>query len=87
MDAQLQQLIELHVEQNQLLRRYLWRFRFSLAVLLILTTVISCGLGFVIYTQQQKTVATPRPLPSPSSMLRFMLAPGPSTAVPANPGQ
>jgi hypothetical protein len=30
MDAQIQQLIELQTEQNQLLKKHLWRFRFSL---------------------------------------------------------
>lgn len=52
MDSQLQQLIELQTKQNRLLERYLWRFRFSLITLLLLTTAICCGLGFVIYTQQ-----------------------------------
>src|SRR4051794_37892039 len=57
MDAQLQQLIELQTKQNQLLERYLWRFRFSLMALLLLTTGICCCLGFVIYTQQTDRAA------------------------------
>ena len=53
MDDQLQRLIELQTEQNQLLKKYLWRFRFSLLTLLLLTTGICCSLGFVIYKQRQ----------------------------------
>ena len=49
MDDQLQQLIELQKEQNQLLNRYLWRFRFSLLSLLLLTTFTAVGLGVVVY--------------------------------------
>src|SRR5882757_2762206 len=60
MDAQLQQIIELQTEQNQLLKKYLWRFRFSLITLLLLTTAICCCLGFVIYTQQTSSGAAPK---------------------------
>jgi hypothetical protein len=60
MDAQLKQLIELQTEQNQLLKKYLWRFRFSLLTLLFLTTAICCCLGFLIYMQP----ATPQPAPA-----------------------
>jgi hypothetical protein len=68
MDPQLQQLIELQAEQNQLLRKYLWRIRFSLLTLLILTTAVCCGLGFLVYTQQTARqtfppTATPAPMP------------------------
>jgi hypothetical protein len=52
MDAQLQQLIALQTEQNQLLKKYLWRIRFSLITLLLLTIAICCCLGFMIYTQR-----------------------------------
>src|SRR6185295_13368178 len=63
MDPQLQQIIELQTEQNQLLRKYLWRIRFSLLTLLILTTAICCGLGVVVYYEH----TTPGPVqPSPS---------------------
>jgi hypothetical protein len=48
MDA-LERLVELQIEQNQLLKKYLWRFRFSLLTLLLLTTGLCCGLGFVMY--------------------------------------
>ncbi len=57
MDAQLQQLVELLTEQNQLLKKYLWRFRFSLLTLLLLTTAICCCLGFIIYTQHTSSRA------------------------------
>ena len=60
MDAQLQQIIELQTEQNQLLKRYLWRIRFSLLALLILTTAMCCGLGVMVYYEH----ATPPVQPS-----------------------
>jgi|tagenome__1003787_1003787.scaffolds.fasta_scaffold18499582_1 hypothetical protein len=86
MDAQLQQLIELQAEQNRLLKRYLWRIRFSLLALLILTTTISCGLGFVIYTQQKPAAATIVPTvqwsaPTPSGTLRLGISPRPSATL------
>lgn len=49
MEAQLQQLIDLQKEQNELLRRHLLRLRFSLAALLVLTTVCCLALGYVTY--------------------------------------
>jgi hypothetical protein len=63
MDPQLQQIIELQTEQNQLLRKYLWRIRFSLLTLLVLTTVICCGLGLVVYRQQGPAPAAPPVIP------------------------
>jgi hypothetical protein len=64
MDDQLQRLIELQTEQNQLLKKYLWRFRFSLLTLLLLTTAICCTLGFVIYKQQaaKRAIIAPAPI-------------------------
>src|SRR4051812_26205396 len=59
MDAQLQQIIELQSEQNALLKRYLWRIRFSLAALLLLTTALCCGMGFVAYRQNAAPFTTP----------------------------
>jgi hypothetical protein len=61
MEALLQQLIELQTEQNQLLKRYLWRLRFSLSTLLLLTTALCCGLGFVAYRQQSVSLVRPGP--------------------------
>jgi hypothetical protein len=34
------------------LKKHLWRFRFSLITLLLLMTATCCCLGFLIYTQQ-----------------------------------
>jgi cytochrome c-type biogenesis protein CcmH/NrfG len=50
MEEQLRRLIELQTEQNQLLRKYLWRIRFSLLTLLILTTLVAVGLWFTFAT-------------------------------------
>jgi hypothetical protein len=50
MDTQ-QQVIELLAEQNQLLKKYLWRVRFSLSALLLLTTGVAILLGVVAYRQ------------------------------------
>jgi hypothetical protein len=69
MDAQLKELIELQREQNQLLKKYLWRFRFSLLTLLLLTTATCCCLGFMIYRQQRGgslSTASAPVLPSPA---------------------
>jgi hypothetical protein len=52
MDDQLQQLIHLQREQNELLKKHLWRFRFSLLTLLLITTATAMGLGFLVYRQQ-----------------------------------
>jgi hypothetical protein len=54
MDDQLKELVNLQREQNQLLKRYLWRLRFSLLSLLLITTATAVGLGFVIYQDRSK---------------------------------
>src|SRR5687767_1222740 len=59
MDAQLQELIALQKEQNALLRKNLWRLKFSLLTLLFLTTAICCCLGFIIYVQQDSRPQIP----------------------------
>src|SRR5262249_25012553 len=86
MDAQLQQIIELQTEQNQLLKRYLWRIRFSLLTLLILTTLISLGFGFVIYSEQRKSVGTFPTFPTVNQQVRsyaqFLMGLTPRSAVP-----
>ena len=56
MDDQLQELINLQKEQNQLLRKYLWRFRFSLLFLMLLTTATAIGLGLLVYRNQPKVI-------------------------------
>ena len=56
MEDKLQTLIDLQREQNQLLKRYLWRFRFSLMALLLLTTATAIGLGLMVYQNRPKVV-------------------------------
>lgn len=70
MDAQLQQVVELLKEQNQLLKKHLWRIKFSLLTLLLLTTGICICLGVMIYS---KPIASLPPVigPSGSSGIRF----------------
>ena len=50
-----QQIVELLREQNQLLKRYLWRLRFSLLGLLLLTTGIAITLGTFVYVYQKRS--------------------------------
>jgi hypothetical protein len=64
MDPQLQQIIELQTEQNRLLRKHLWRIRFSLLTQLLLTTAVCCGLGFLVY-QLNRPASAPSPLTPP----------------------
>jgi hypothetical protein len=60
MDDQLvRELIELQREENALLKKYLWRIRFSLLSLLVLTTAIGIGLGFLIYGRQNPVAVPP----------------------------
>jgi hypothetical protein len=84
MDPQLQQIIELQTEQNQLLKRNLWRFRFSLLTLLILTTAICCGLLIAIYRQEPQLSVIRVPVAVPSNPLP--VAPQYGSAVPAAAG-
>jgi hypothetical protein len=65
MDDQLQQIIELHKEQNQLLKRYLWRLRFSLLGLLLLMTISCVGLGMIVYKLRQPAPKIPGSTPPP----------------------
>jgi hypothetical protein len=82
MDAQLQQLIELQQEQNQLLKRHLWRLRFSLFSLLIMTTVTAIVLGYVAY--QTRPTASVAPLPAPAP-IRVVVPPAYTPPLPAAP--
>jgi hypothetical protein len=59
MDDQLQELINLQKEQNQLLKKYLWRFRFSLMALLLVTTATAVGLGIFVYQGTQRAAPPP----------------------------
>ena len=84
MDEQLQQLIELQREQNQLLKRHLVRLRFSLATLLVLTTVACLALGYVSYRMRGAIYPVPAPRtlgPAPPTPLSFNSPP----VVPAQP--
>jgi hypothetical protein len=58
MEDQLRELINLQKEQNQLLKKHLWRFRFSLWFLMLLTTATAVGLGLLVYQGKQPTVTT-----------------------------
>jgi hypothetical protein len=80
MDDQLQRLIELQTEQNQLLKRYLWRFRFSLLTLLVLTTMICCSLGVMLYKQQsaRPVIVSPAPTGVWTSSGTLSIAPAPT---------
>src|SRR5689334_2782903 len=51
-----QELVRLMREQNELLKRYLRKLRFSLLGLLLLTTGIAIGLGFIAYKQQFQAI-------------------------------
>jgi hypothetical protein len=59
MDAQLQQLINLQTEQVELLKKYLWRLRFSLLTLLLLTTGSCIALGYMAITNRASSVPVP----------------------------
>jgi hypothetical protein len=79
MDDQLQELIDLQREQNHLLKRYLWRLRFSLLGLLLMTTATAIGLGVMVYQTRPRTPSPPfAPVRGP---IPAMPKPGP--AVPA----
>src|SRR5262245_26554685 len=50
-----ERIISLLEEQNALLKKHLWRLRFSLLTLLILTTGLSIGLGNLVYQKKRNT--------------------------------
>ena len=79
MDDLLRQLIDGQKEQTELLRRYLWRLRFSLLGLLILTTVTAIGLGILVYEQQTKTASV-----APTTAT-FTVAPSQGTLILSTP--
>src|SRR5207253_6103809 len=57
MDEQLmRELIAGQKAQTELLRKYLWRFRFSLLSLLLLTTATAIGLGILVYENRSKSI-------------------------------
>jgi hypothetical protein len=59
MEEHLRRLVELQSRQNELLERYLWRIRFSLLTLLLLTTALCCRLGYVAYKLRVPTPYAP----------------------------
>jgi hypothetical protein len=88
MDDQLTQLVELQREQNALLKRYLWRLRFSLLGLLLLTTATGIGLGVVIYQTRNPVSPVFPQTAAPVTYGTWTATPAPApTAVfrPANP--
>jgi hypothetical protein len=56
-DELVRELIELQREQNALLKRHLWRLRFSLMTLLLLSTATAVGLGFLTYRLRSRPIA------------------------------
>jgi hypothetical protein len=69
METQLQQLIDLQKEQNALLKKHLWRLRFSLLTLLLLTTGTAIGLGVLSYNL--RPAAAPK-MPTATATLQFI---------------
>ena len=68
MDNQLQELIQLQKEQNQLLKRYLWRLRFSLLTILLMMTGVCIGLGFLVYATKSKVAPPTLTLTAPPTI-------------------
>jgi hypothetical protein len=56
-DQLLEKLVRLQEEQNDLLRKNLWRVKFSLLALMLLMTLSAIGLGIGVYLTRPK--ATP----------------------------
>jgi hypothetical protein len=61
MDNHAQEMVGLLREQNQLLKKHLWRLRFSLFSLLLLTTLSCITLGYLTYRTH---VSSPPSLPA-----------------------
>jgi hypothetical protein len=66
MDNQLQRIIELHTEQNELLKKHLVRLKFSLMSLLVLMTITCCGLGFLMWGRYHPLIY-PVPVSGPTT--------------------
>ena len=58
MDNQTQEMIDLLREQNQLLKKQLWRLRFSLTSLLLLTTAACLMLGYTVINLRPSAIKT-----------------------------
>jgi hypothetical protein len=82
MEGYLERLVELQTEQNELLKKHLVRLKFSVRALLLLTTVISVALGFMIWVQQSSIVRiAPRTTTVyPATVATWMSSPSPQGA-------
>lgn len=60
----LRDIATLQKEQNELLKRYLWRLRFSLLTLLLITTATAVMLG--LFGMRKNGVVPPSAIPSSS---------------------
>jgi hypothetical protein len=67
-----EQIVLLLKEQNELLKKYLWRLRFSLLGLLLLTTTMAVCLGIMAYMTRPKVT---RPAPIAYSVPGFAAQP------------
>lgn len=77
-NALLKEIAALQKEQNELLRRYLWRLRFSLLTMLLITTATAVMLG--IYVIRTKSLA-----PTVPATYRPFGGYGPTLPVPSTP--
>jgi hypothetical protein len=57
-DELVRELVDLQREQNALLKKHLWRLRFSLLTLLLLTTASAVCLGILMVKIRNQTAAT-----------------------------
>lgn len=77
----MQEMISLQTEQNKLLQRYLWRLRFSLLTLLLITTATAVMLG--MYGMKIRSVPRTPPVAYPSNSLgAYGPGPGPGNVPP-----
>jgi hypothetical protein len=57
----LRQILDVQKEQTELLRKHLGRIRFSLRTLLLLLSLVSVALGFLMYEMKSTSSAAPPP--------------------------
>src|SRR5690349_17457204 len=72
-DLLLRELVAGQKEQTELLRKHLFRLRFSLLTLLLLMTLTCAGLGYLVYSERPSTAAKTTTLvpTSPSGLYTF----------------
>jgi hypothetical protein len=85
MDDKLQELVALQKKQVELLEKYLWRVRFSLATLLLLTTGTCIGLGYMDYRMRGAAFPVAGPPPPVFAPLSIPPMSNPSTPILAPP--